>query len=65
MNEQYFSDYMSFDIVFKSKIGNITRKMIFPISYTEEDVRVELEKKQPELMIEDIFEAEYVLQLKA
>lgn len=67
MDESIYADYMSFDVVLKSKqskIGYVTRKMIFPLTYTEEDVRLDLEKKQPDLLVADIFESEYVMQLK-
>ncbi|WEG73610.1 hypothetical protein [Vagococcus intermedius] len=59
-----FEEFMTFDVMIDSKLGYVSRKMLFPINYSEKDVLLELNKKYPELRVIEVIEDHYTLLLK-
>lgn len=64
LDNDSFEDFLTFDVILKSNIGTVTRKILFPIDYSEADVLRLLNQKYPELLVEEVFESDYVVHFK-
>lgn len=64
LEKNEFEDFLIFDVILQSSLGSISRKMLFPINYSEKNVWDELKEKYPELSVEEVCESDYVLHLK-